>query len=280
VIQIRAMTAADIPLAMQLKAAAGWNQLEADWRRFLAMEPSGCFVAEEDGTPVGTTATCVFGKVAWVAMVLVDEAHRARGIGTALVQHAIGNLDRLGVRTARLDATPLGRPLYEKLGFRTQFSLTRFGGTAAAAGTGCDARVSTATAAERDQVFALDERVTQTCRRKFLVALFDENPDWLRVVKREGDLAGYCMRRRGALATQVGPCIAEGEAGRDLLEDALRQVAGQPVFVDIPGSHAAATAWAESIGLVPQRTLVRMCRGDELREEEGFLWASSGPELG
>ncbi|MBI1902469.1 MAG: GNAT family N-acetyltransferase, partial [Planctomycetia bacterium] len=231
------------------------------------------------GRPLGTTATCVFGPVAWVAMVLVDEAHRGRGIGQALMRHALLHLDRLGVRSVRLDATPLGQPLYEKLGFRSQFSLTRFAGTAGVGGN-LDESVSTATAAQRDEIFALDERVTRTDRRKFLAALFDENPQWLRVTECDGTLEGYCTRRSGALATQLGPCIAAGDAGRSLLSDALRQVAGQPVFVDIPQSHAAATAWAQAAGLVPQRTLVRMCRGAELREREESLWASSGPELG
>ena len=36
VLRIRALTAADIPLGMRLKAQAGWNQLEADWRTHFA----------------------------------------------------------------------------------------------------------------------------------------------------------------------------------------------------------------------------------------------------
>ena len=86
---IRLMTSADLDLAMRLKSQAGWNQTQADWRRFLAMQPDGCFVAELDGVAVGTAVGCVFGDVAWIAMVLVDLAARARGVGTALVQHAM-----------------------------------------------------------------------------------------------------------------------------------------------------------------------------------------------
>ena len=71
-IRVRGMTVDDVPLGMRLKGQAGWNQIEADWRRFLALEPDGCFVAELDGKPVATTTTCVFDSVAWIAMVLVD----------------------------------------------------------------------------------------------------------------------------------------------------------------------------------------------------------------
>ena len=70
---IRPMREADLAAAMHLKTEAGWNQIEADWRRFIALEPDGCFVAELNGEPVATTTTCVFDSVAWIAMVLVDD---------------------------------------------------------------------------------------------------------------------------------------------------------------------------------------------------------------
>ena len=71
-LQIRPMTLSDVPLGMRLKAQAAWNQLEGDWRRFLDLQPDGAFVAELDGTPAGTVTTCIFGPVAWVAMMLVE----------------------------------------------------------------------------------------------------------------------------------------------------------------------------------------------------------------
>ena len=45
-IHIRTMTAEDVPLGMRLRGQARFNQTEADWRRFLDLEPDGCFVAE------------------------------------------------------------------------------------------------------------------------------------------------------------------------------------------------------------------------------------------
>ena len=113
------MTVADIPLGLRLARQAGWNQIEADWRRFLAMQPDGCFVGERDGTPVATTATFIFGPVAWIAMVLVDVDSRRKGVATTLLKHALDFLDNQGVKTVRLDATAAGQPVYEKLGFRT-----------------------------------------------------------------------------------------------------------------------------------------------------------------
>jgi len=64
---------------MRLKEQVGWNQLEADWRRLLELQPDGCFFAELGGVPLGTVTTCRFGAVAWIAMMLVDEAYRRQG---------------------------------------------------------------------------------------------------------------------------------------------------------------------------------------------------------
>ena len=88
-LRIRDMTVADIPFGIRLKQQAGWNQVEADWRRLLGLQPDGCFVAELDGVPAGTVTTCRFGPVAWVAMMLVDESLRSRGIGRCLMKHAL-----------------------------------------------------------------------------------------------------------------------------------------------------------------------------------------------
>src|ERR1700687_5492500 len=71
-IHLRPMTAADLPLGLHLSRQAGSDQIDADCRRTLALQPDGCFVAEWQGTPAGTTTTCIFGSVAWVAMVLVE----------------------------------------------------------------------------------------------------------------------------------------------------------------------------------------------------------------
>src|SRR5882672_9524967 len=115
---LRIMTMADIPAGMRLKDLARWNQTPADWARFLRSSPEGCFVAECDGHVCGTATTIVYeDRFAWIGMVLVDPLYRGRGIGTALLEGAIQYLDERGVPTLKLDATPQGKPLYEKLGF-------------------------------------------------------------------------------------------------------------------------------------------------------------------
>ena len=40
-IAIRQMLPADVELGMRLKTEAGWNQVEANWLRAIALEPEG-----------------------------------------------------------------------------------------------------------------------------------------------------------------------------------------------------------------------------------------------
>jgi ribosomal protein S18 acetylase RimI-like enzyme len=276
--EIRIMNAADIRLGMRLKEETGWNQTEADWRRYLELQPDGCFVAALDGEAVGTLTTCVFGTVAWIAMVLVDIRHRGRGIGKALLCHALEFLDHQGVHTVRLDATALGQPLYEKLGFQVEYALHRYEGTLLPTerATGVEPMYPE----QLEEVLALDRTITQTDRRKLLLRWASEFPETLRVVCRAGRVEGYAAGRPGTRALQVGPCLATETAGRLLFEDARKQYPGRLVFIDVPTVNPAAVAWVEAAGFAVQRRLVRMVRGPALSEQVGALWASSGPEMG
>jgi GNAT superfamily N-acetyltransferase len=283
------MTEDDIPLGMRLKAQAGWNQTEADWRRFLWLQSDGCFVAELDGAAVGTTACFVFGPVAWVAMVLVDEAARGRGVGTALTRHALAFLDDRGVKSVRLDATPLGRPIYEKLGFVVEYTLLRYQGALPQAGATIPAvepgpTVALFGSADLFGAMWLDDKVTQAARCDMVARMFEEVPHLLRVVRGAApplDCRGYLASRPGANAVQIGPCLAtDEEAGRSLLADAAGRYAGQRVFIDVPLPNTAAVRVVEALGLRPQRELVRMVRGAPVAERADWLWASSGPEKG
>jgi hypothetical protein len=211
-------------------------------------------------------------------MVLVEEPLRGRGLGKALLKHALDFLDRRGVASVRLDATPAGKPLYERLGFVEQFSLARYAGvprpSAAVAG------VADASAKHWQALAELDEAVTGTDRRRFLLQLFAGQPAGVRIVPGDGRPAGFLAARPGGRAVQVGPCLGSLPAGPLLLADALQRHAGQQVFVDVPLANEAATRLAEGAGLTAQRRLTRMCRGVPRCERVEWLWASSGPEKG
>jgi GNAT superfamily N-acetyltransferase len=277
-IHIRRMTAADMELGLRLSGQARWNQTEADWRRFLDLGGEGCFVAEMDGTAVGTTTTCIFDSVAWIAMVLVDVEKRRQGVGSALLRHALSFLDDRGVATVRLDATAAGQRVYEKLGFKPEYPLTRYEGVVSRTGSRCHTIEATATMVPK--LIELDRHMTGTNRARLLARLFEDTPEAVRVLKAATKLEGFIATRPGANATQIGPCIASAQAGPILLADALSRCTGQGVFVDVPCDHVRAVTTLEASGLKAQRHFMRMVRGKPVCDHVEGLWASAGPETG
>ena len=164
------------------------------------------------------------------------------------------------------------------LGFLPEYSLTRYEGFAPQ--VGAEPHAEEAPPSLLPEIVAFDRQTTGTHREKMLLRLFEEWPQAVRVLRRGGRLEGFVAARRGANATQIGPCIATGDAGAELLRDALGRLAGRPVFIDIPQDNAGAVSAAETAGLRPQRHFVRMYRGDRITDNPAAIYASSGPEKG
>jgi predicted N-acetyltransferase YhbS len=97
----------DLGAALALSVAEGWNQSEADWRRMIQLEPSGCFVARDRGRLVGTVTTTTYGQtLAWIGMMIVRSDCRRQGIGAALMRKALEHLGGLGIASVKLERLP------------------------------------------------------------------------------------------------------------------------------------------------------------------------------
>jgi ribosomal protein S18 acetylase RimI-like enzyme len=260
-VPIRLFTEADIPFGMRLKRIAGWNQTPDDWRRFLTLGRGGCFVAEAGGQPVGTATTTPYGdRFGWVGMVLVLPEHRRQGIGTALLEHAIRSLEDRGVACVRLDATPLGKKVYDTIAFRDEYGLKRMEGTADALGD----RGKPMTEDDLPGVAAFDAARFGADRTAMLELLWRQAPDSCLVARnRAGDLEGYLMARSGENAFQIGPWVAvRPETAEELFRCGLSALAGERIFLDVPLVRPEPAAIAERYGFTTQRPFIRMYRGD------------------
>jgi GNAT superfamily N-acetyltransferase len=272
-IRYRLMSESDIPAGLRLCRAAGWNQVEDDWRIFLETNPGGNRVAERDGAVVGTVATLPFsGRFSWISMVLVDPAERGHGIGTDLLQFG---LDAIGPGVcARLDATPAGQPIYERLGFAGEFEISRMTAFVETPREG-DARRM------RDTDFAtVVERDIEACGvdRGFLLnRLLRRAPQYARMAD-----AGHSFGREGFLYDQIGPVVAAAvETAQALVGASMAQSRGRKVVIDAPRLHPAWLAWLEAQGFKEERRLLRMSRGvNAYPGRPGNLFAIAGPELG
>jgi GNAT superfamily N-acetyltransferase len=70
-----------------------------------------------DGAVVATSMLIATGAVAGIYWVATLEEHRGRGYGEALTAAAIAGGREFGCRTASLQASKLGRPVYQRMGF-------------------------------------------------------------------------------------------------------------------------------------------------------------------
>jgi GNAT superfamily N-acetyltransferase len=283
---LRTMTNSDIPAGLRLKEIAGWNQTAKDWKRFLEASAEGCFVAELDGQVRGTATTISFeNHFAWVGMVLVDPEYRSRGIGTKLLERAIKHLDDSEIPTIKLDATPQGKPLYEKLGFVSEYEIDRWTlqrpltGATQASG----ARLPEPLSDECwNSICEADREVFGADRSFLLTSLHADAPDFAAGICNAGTLHGYAFGRRGSFADHLGPWMARNaDAACTLLETFLARSAREILIVDCLKSNTVAGGLLKSLGFSYSRPLTRMYRGsNDYAGRPELLCAILGPEFG
>lgn len=282
---LRTMTKADVPSGMRLKDLAGWNQTAADWERFLEASPLGCFVAESDGEVWGTVTTIVYeSRFAWIGMVLVAPEHRGQGIGTRLLHKAIEYLDGLGIATIKLDATPEGKPIYEKLGFVTEYEIERWmlGAHARRPKPDSFSELRIGESANLEEILAVDRDAFGADRGSLLHSLHRSAPEFTAALYFQGSLSGYTLGRHGSRADQMGPWMARSEAAaQQLLTAFLARSARETVFGDCVKANPFAARVLQSEGFEFSRPLTRMFRGaNEFPGRPGFFCGILGPEFG
>jgi GNAT superfamily N-acetyltransferase len=266
------MTPADIPAGLRLCRTSRWNQLAEDWRCFLDSSDGGGCIAERDGAAAGTVAWLRYGtSFSWLSMMLVDPEARRSGIGTRLMEAALAALSN--ERCVRLDATPLGEPLYRRFGFTGEYQLVRAkaSGRALASSTARPMQPS-----DFDAVFARDREVFGADRGALLRSFYRRAPELAWTVRRGETVAGYCFGRPGHLYRQVGPVVADDEGVARELAAACRT--GADLAIDVPRTGES---WLQEAGFILERPFLRMRRGEDrtygIAEQQ---FAIAGPEFG
>ena len=259
-LHIRPMTDDDIAFGMELKAIAGWNQTEADWRRMISCGGEGVMLAERAGARAGVVAALAYdGTYGWIAMMLVHPDHRRMGVATRLMKRAIDHLQARGVGTIGLDATDAGRPVYERLGFVARGTIVRYTG----AGTGVEDDAPTVsfpmTAEDVARAVALDAACFGVDRSHLLRMIADDTSALCHTIVGAEGASGFVMGRTGTEFVQLGPCVApNADAAVFLVRAALAGAAGCPVCADCPEESAYGRDVVAAFGLTEQRRFTRM----------------------
>ncbi len=270
---------ADLDDALALSTGEGWNQTPADWRRLLRLAPAGCFAARVAGRLVGTVTTTIYDRgLAWIGMMIVHPSARGRGIGLALMTRALEHLDAAGVSCVKLDATPAGQPLYERLGFEQEVLFELACGVATPTET--PAFVVDGHAALGD-VLGLDRAAFGADRSRFLAELARDALATSIVRESEPSASGYALAREGRIASYLGPIVATDRALAARLFGTLSaRFRTKQLCIDVNTAGLLDPSRLAAAGLAPARPLMRMRRGRVAGGTAALLCASAGPEYG
>ena len=121
------MQETDVPAGFALSEEAGWNQTAEDWSLLIRLGRAFGIPGSE-GRLVATGLALPYPSAfGWIGMVIVHGPYRRRGLATRLMERSLAELRDRGL-VPFLDATPAGRPVYERMGFRAVEALTRWRG--------------------------------------------------------------------------------------------------------------------------------------------------------
>ncbi|MBN2034557.1 MAG: hypothetical protein JW836_14890, partial [Deltaproteobacteria bacterium] len=129
-------------------------------------------------------------------------------------------------------------------------------------------------------ILALDAKVFGVSRGPLLRSLATDSRRVL-IYESGGFIGGFGMLRNGALATYLGPIIAEPGIGEPLARSLLFGHGDQPIFWDIPDINKPASSLARKLGFSFLRPLTRMYLDTNLIASDPFgQWAITDPATG
>ena len=264
----------DLPRCVALAVDREWSPEEAKWSLLLAAsEVFGVDAPDGRGLAGAVVLTRWAADYAAVGMMLVAARYERRGLGRALLEHLLRAVGEDA--TVTLFATDMGRPLYEKLGFKPvrrsvsfigQFRPTASDNSKKRGAPSLAGGVRVATEADLPDILALDRATFGADRGQFLTRL-PAIADQIAVFEADGragqGIVGYTAAwRNNPDSTVIGPLVApDGETAKRLVA-ALATGARTPVRLDLDPDRPELPGWAHAHGLEPYGRTVVMAHGD------------------
>jgi GNAT superfamily N-acetyltransferase len=287
----RDMTESDLEDGLRLSSACGWNQAIEDWRLLLSLGPGLFRVAVEGDRIVASGGAVRYGDaLAWICMILVDPARRGHGVGTRIFDDVLARTR--GFRIVGLDATPGGRPIYERAGFAEAYGLARMerdpggsdpvGSGAAMEGGATGRHVRPLARADLEAVLAWDREAFGADRGRALDWALRCVPEYAWGAFAPTGLAGYVLGRHGRRFEHLGPLVARDAGTAEALVAAcLHAFPARRFGLDAVADRPDWQAVLHRRGFREARPFTRMYRsgeGDPGRRDAVF--AVLGPEFG
>ena len=284
---VRRLRPDDLRHCVRLSVDRGWLPEKAKWS--LLLEVSEVFGIDApdggdggdgtdggDGALAGAVVLTRYGAdLASVGMMLVAARYGRMGLGRALMEHLLAEA---GDATVTLFATDLGKPLYDKLGFRTIRRSAAFTGPfradpfrtgpflaepAVSAATADNSKMRTRPATATDMASIIDvDKAAFGADRSRLLRRLPAFAGQLLVLETGRSVAGFAAAWQNHTSTVIGPVVApDGAAARLLIGDLAAGIRGQ-VRLDLDPDRPELPAWAVRHGLQPAGLNAVMAYGD------------------
>lgn len=283
-VELRRLNLQDVEQAFQLSKSENWNQTEKEWELLVGNPQNTCLAAAAGEKLIGTaTAINYEDKVAWIGMVIVDRDYRGQRISNLLLSNLIETSENRF--SLKRDATPAGLPVYEKFGFIDEYLVHRFTTSSVIKINLIFEPVISIEKVSKDnldEVIEYDKKIFGADRKQIIEFLFRNFPEKTWVLRKDGQIHGIALGRKGRMFHQVGPVYASNlDFAKILILKSLEICVNQPVVFDIPKKNTELINWIKTLGFEKQRHFVRMYRNENTfagLTENQFLIC--GPEFG
>lgn len=249
---IRVMEPDDIPVAMSVINQEGWGYTLPEIERMLRLEPGGSFLYGPK-EPLGAITTVVHGSIGVIGHLVVSRKARGRGIGGALLSHAIDHLHSRGSDSIIVIATDEGCPLYSKHGFVVEREILckhlMLGPGKMPLRPG---RPELMVKTDLREVSDIDRELFGDDRSKLISLLYEESPgSCFKLVGAEG-IEGFSMGRNTANGFDFGPWVCRTGSPKDaeeLLDAALSTARQAKIYSGMFADNRAAVTITEKLPL-------------------------------
>lgn len=276
--EVRQMTADDAARCALLTQQIGWSQNQDNWARLIEWAGAGSLCIA-DGDQLIATAIAIYYSpaVSWIGVVITHPDYQRQGLARQMMTAAIDYLRGRGAQCIMLDASKMGYPLYDSMGFRSLYKVEIFQGDAPLI-VGDDG-IRELTEADIPAVIQRDGRLFGVERPQIIRSLAQPGTAW--VSGTADDIRGYLLMKNSRHGASIGPWYHNTDAGAEaLLRRALAGINGQGAKLYVPETNAAAKAIATKYGMVYDRYCTRMVLGDEppgqMREQYSVASLATG----
>jgi predicted N-acetyltransferase YhbS len=279
--RIRPMASADLEPAADLLRRGDFGERLEFFRWAIDQTSIDVFVAADDERIVGTGVASAHGRAGWVGVIFVAPDVRGAGIGRRITRRVLDALEARGCRTQILIASPMGRPIYEREGFRVLDQQVRFSIDGLPpdddAADGRDPRIRPFVPADLPAILALDRETTGEDRRLVLEALVTPSSTFV-AIDAADTVRGYLARTpwRGGALIAHDPDDALRLLERRRRSTGVSGKAGAGVLASNARGREAlrAAGWHEEMGGV------RMIRGEPIEWHPEAIFGQFNGALG